>query len=436
MTKAEKSGKNVLEDQNSAFLDNYFCQEEDYNFISFFDKLDHLIFITDINANIKKANRIVSERLGYSGSELLGKNLIHFYAHEDHNNPQKIITGEEEYGRIPLLCKTGKLFYAETRGFKQQWRNEEILVVICKDISDLMASEEKFSRAFHSKAIMMIITSRQEGRLTDVNEKFCDKMGFKREEVIGRTTIELGIFKSKYHREQVISRALSSEKADDVEIRFMNKNRLKIVALFFTDIIKINNEEYLLSIITEITKRRKMEEELRLKNRQLNVLNQMLEIYASTDGVTNIYNHRYIIEKLQFEVERIKRYPQPLSILLLDIDHFKKVNDNYGHPTGDQVLRGVADIIKANLREVDQVGRYGGEEYLAILPQTEKDCAFQVAERIRHHIEKENFTDNGIKITISIGVAQYKNEGLEIFVNRADERMYLAKTKGRNRVEV
>ncbi|MDD3365537.1 MAG: GGDEF domain-containing protein, partial [Syntrophomonas sp.] len=122
--------------------------------------------------------------------------------------------------------------------------------------------------------------------------------------------------------------------------------------------------------------------------------------------------------------------------LMLDIDHFKKVNDSYGHQTGDQVLRTVADIIKSNLREVDLVGRYGGEEFLVILPHTDRNSGFQVAERIRRQIEGKSFTANGLKITISIGVSQYRNSEIGKFIELADELMYQAKTKGRNRVEM
>ncbi|MDD3364828.1 MAG: PAS domain S-box protein, partial [Syntrophomonas sp.] len=336
-------------------------QEQQHdNFTAFFDNINSLLFVMDLNANIKRVNRTVLERLGYSEEKLLGQNVLLLHTPEDRDSAQRIIssilTGEEKYCPLPLLSKTGEHIPVETRFFKGRWSDEEVLFGISRDISDLKISEEKFSHVFHSNVVMMTISSLKEGRYLDVNEVFCEKLEFRREDVIGRTSIELGIFENSWQRESTVKMALETEKVHNVEITVRTKSGYDLIGLYSTDIINIKNEEYLLTMITDITERRKIEEELRLKNEQLHVLNDMLEVYATTDGLTNLYNHRFIFEKLQLEIDRARRYQQPLSILMLDIDHFKKVNDSYGHQTGDQVLRTVADIIKSNLREVDLVG--------------------------------------------------------------------------------
>jgi len=154
-----------------------------------------------------------------------------------------------------------------------------------------------------------------------------------------------------------------------------------------------------------------------------------------TDDLTGIYNHRYIFQCLQQELRRAKRYKHPLTVMMLDLDHFKLVNDRWGHQVGDHVLKSVARIIASNLRETDMVGRYGGEEFLVILPMTDIKDGLQVAERIRKEVQEASFRQKGLKVTISIGAAQYNGDKLDKLIGRADSLLYQAKNNGRNRVE-
>lgn len=179
-----------------------------------------------------------------------------------------------------------------------------------------------------------------------------------------------------------------------------------------------------------------------LKERQLaQERDQMLEKLkklAITDGLTKLYNSRYFYKQLDLEVDRFQRYNHSLSLLLIDIDHFKEYNDTYGHLEGDKVLVRLGQIIKACLRRMDTAHRYGGEEFTVILPETGCDEAAIVANRIRAAIESETFTPiagKTITITVSIGVTEYStNERISSFVQRADKAMYLSKEQGRNRV--
>jgi diguanylate cyclase (GGDEF)-like protein len=155
------------------------------------------------------------------------------------------------------------------------------------------------------------------------------------------------------------------------------------------------------------------------------------------DGLTGIYNHAYIVKALEEEIERSRRYNSPLSVIIFDVDDFKKVNDTLGHLAGDYVLRMVASLLKEGLRTIDMVGRYGGEEFLAILPETDGQRAYMVGERLRSDIAKENFlygTDS-INLTISAGVARY-NYGTDVnrLIKLADDNLYTAKRDGKNKV--
>ena len=165
---------------------------------------------------------------------------------------------------------------------------------------------------------------------------------------------------------------------------------------------------------------------------------EKLQKLAITDGLTKLHNSRSFYSQIEVEVDRFNRYKHPLSLLLLDIDHFKHYNDTYGHLEGDKVLVRISQIIRSCLRKLDTAYRYGGEEFTVILPETTCEEASNVAERIRIAVKAEKFdpdSQNDIIITISIGVTQYSpEEELSAFIQRADKAMYSSKQNGRNKV--
>jgi diguanylate cyclase (GGDEF)-like protein len=163
-----------------------------------------------------------------------------------------------------------------------------------------------------------------------------------------------------------------------------------------------------------------------------------LEKLAITDGLTKLFNSRHFYYQLEVEAGRAQRYNHALSLLLLDIDFFKKYNDRHGHLAGDMVLVRIGQIIKSCLRTIDTAYRYGGEEFTVILPETSGPEAVTVAQRIGAAVRREIFhpvPDHPVTITISTGVAEYQpREALTGFVQRADRAMYLSKEKGRDSV--
>jgi two-component system cell cycle response regulator len=177
-----------------------------------------------------------------------------------------------------------------------------------------------------------------------------------------------------------------------------------------------------------------------------NVMAEMLEknqtelkALAVRDGLTGLFNHREFYRRLEEEIERVRRYQHPCSLLMLDIDHFKKINDTYGHQAGDRALRILANWIRSEVRPTDQVFRYGGEEFAIILPETPETEALKVAERIRKGVSECAITlVNGeeLYVTMSFGVAMFSNdaESAEELVSHADRALYGAKDAGRNRV--
>lgn len=160
------------------------------------------------------------------------------------------------------------------------------------------------------------------------------------------------------------------------------------------------------------------------------------EKMADTDPLTNIYNRRKFSRLLDQEIQRVERYDRSLSIVLLDIDHFKRVNDTYGHDTGDYVLRRITELIKENIRITDILARYGGEEFIVILPETDVKGASRQIERMRKTIEKTSFDGVG-NLTISAGITSYiGGDSCRSMITRADKALYLSKEEGRNKVRV
>ena len=165
-----------------------------------------------------------------------------------------------------------------------------------------------------------------------------------------------------------------------------------------------------------------------------------LERLATFDSLTGLYNRRAILGKLHELINLANRYREDFSLSMLDIDHFKKVNDHYGHLAGDEVLEQVARSVHQNIRDTDIVGRYGGEEFIIILPRTSLSSSWIVAERLRSMIEKVEMKDsagNVFTITVSQGLAGWdRGEDAYSLISRADRALYKAKEKGRNRVEI
>ena len=184
-------------------------------------------------------------------------------------------------------------------------------------------------------------------------------------------------------------------------------------------------------VIRDITELKQAEETLRESENRYREL-------SIVDDLTQLYNSRYFYHQIKMEIDRVDRYGHPLTLLLLDLDDFKRFNDAYGHIEGDQVLLRLGQVVKRCLRETDSAYRYGGEEFTILLPMTTSGEGVVTAERIRTEFRKETFSPvsgQEVHMTVSIGLAQYKTkEEIKAFVHRADQWMYQGKKNGKDRV--
>lgn len=198
----------------------------------------------------------------------------------------------------------------------------------------------------------------------------------------------------------------------------------RVLSQYQQDLVEANNELKDLNI--------ELENKVLARTKELGKANHELENLATTDSLTQIANRYGLMKRLDGEINRSQRFNETFSVVMLDVDFFKKVNDQYGHDVGDYVLQELSLLISEELRVVDLFGRFGGEEFLVIMPSTLLDEAFNSAERIRKKIEKYDFKHKG-KITISLGVAQYStNQKVHDLIKNVDVALYQAKNLGRN----
>jgi diguanylate cyclase (GGDEF)-like protein len=185
---------------------------------------------------------------------------------------------------------------------------------------------------------------------------------------------------------------------------------------------------------------RTLMDQLKRNAEELEELNNRLREMANRDGLTELFNHRYFLEGLRIELSRASRYQRSLSLIFIDIDHFKQYNDTHGHLAGDELLRTLARILRQNSRESTLVARYGGEEFVLVVPETDSSGARGFAENLRRAVEEHRFPGGGTqplgKVTLSAGVATYPEDGADgpALINHADRALYEAKNRGRNTV--
>ena len=269
-----------------------------------------------------------------------------------------------------------------------------------------------------------VMISDKTGMITFVNDTFCTHTGFLREESIGQKT---SILKSGKHDKAFYEKMWEHILAGE-NFHGLVTNRKKDGEFFYEEktITPIKNDDGdIISFVStgkDITQRIEME--------------QNLEKLASTDKLTGIYNRHKFEELFDNEIERSLRYKDPLSLMMFDIDYFKKVNDTYGHDIGDMVLKDIVNLVSNSIRNVDIFARWGGEEFLILCPQTDLENTKVLAEKLRREIEEFTFSKVG-NITSSFGVTVFRaKDNKKTFIKRVDDALYKAKNEGRNRVVI
>jgi len=240
--------------------------ESEQNFRTFFNTVEELLFILDYEGFISQVNTRVGKRLGYSEDELLGKSILVIHPKERHQEVgriiEEILRGETRSCSVPLRTKDGHYIPVETYFVKGQWSGKKVLYGICKDISSLKESEEKFYKAFQSNAALMALSTVKEGHYIEVNNKFLQVLGYERDEVIGKTSKELEIFSNIEERLTAVEKLKETGHVKDLEITVRTKNGDERHGLFSVDIIQLQDRECMLTVMIDITELKHMEAQL------------------------------------------------------------------------------------------------------------------------------------------------------------------------------
>jgi|GEM_PF-360151 len=276
------------------------------NFYTFFNTINDFLYVLDESGSIMHVNNTVVRRLGYTKAELVGQSVLIVHPPERKEEATQIIAaildGKTSSCFIPVMTKDGRLIAVETSVTKGIWNGKPALFGVSKDISQLKQSEEKFSRAFHSNSVSMALSTIEGGRFLDVNETFLTTMGFSREEVIGKTSIELGVFVDPENRVETHLLIKETGRVHDVEIQVLTKDGRILDGLFSADTVTINDVPCLLTVMTDITERKQAQEVLKKHKKHLEEL-----IEERTKEL------RIINEQLQLEITIHKNLEQTLE---------------------------------------------------------------------------------------------------------------------------
>ncbi len=396
-----------------------------------FETLPVPVFIKDADGRFVDCNDAFERFIGLSRRNLIAQtsscmmdpNLA--AAHEDMDRELQASWGQRVYEEL-VPHADGTLH--KVRISKSVFRGTDgqfggILGVI-HDLSSDDSTGARLQMILEQSPIGVSVSRRDNGIIIFANTRFAELVGLDRDRIVGSRARDYYVDDAQ--RERVVERLKAGEAVMNMEVQFKRVDDSPFWTLFTVNHAVINGVAVNLAWIYDYTERRNMEEALR----------EM----ASRDPLTGIYNRRSFMEMARQQLARALRFNEPMSVLVLDVDHFKRVNDTYGHAVGDDALRMVASACNTSLREYDVLGRLGGEEFVVALPGTTTDECRVVADRLRRNLSRLVIpvSRDRITLTASIGISavDIHSDTLEKAIHRADLALYRAKREGRNRVMV
>jgi diguanylate cyclase (GGDEF)-like protein/PAS domain S-box-containing protein len=383
------------------------------------------VFVMDLEGNLLDGNAKSLEMVGYSpAGENTPKNILEVVDPDQidqfarHMN-DIIKEGQQKgLGEFKIRRPDGSFVHVETSA-SGIYRNDKIsaIQVVSRDVTSRRHAEEDLKQKWDAlKNAPIGIYVAQNGKFVWVNQRFITETGHRGNELMGMEAMDLVIPDDRALLKENMVRMLKGQSHHPFEYRTIHPNtdkerwvRGEAVSIIF------NDQRAVLGYYSDI---------------------DILMMQNITDSLTGLHNRRYVLERAEQLVETANRYGHPLSIIMLDVDHFKHYNDELGHVEGDKALAKIGEIVKNATRRVDVSGRYGGEEFCVVLPNTSIDYGLEVAQRIKNFVEKKTIPPNLAKpVTVSLGLAEMKkNRSLTELIKDADEKLYAAKSAGRNRV--
>jgi diguanylate cyclase (GGDEF)-like protein/PAS domain S-box-containing protein len=386
------------------------------------------IAITE-EGRIVDVNHRCSELLGVPPAALLGRSVIDFVAPESRETvAQHFRSGSEAPYEHLALRADGTRVPVEVQAKNATIGGRNLRVTALRDVSErrrledhLRTSEANLRGLIDFSPVAMVLSRIADSTVLLVNRRAVVMFELPLDEIQGRPTPQHWV--NLVHRQHYLEHVFRYGRIDDFESELQTSSGRRFWASLSGQRLRFAGEDALLAAVVDVTAQKHAREDLLVQ--------------ATRDALTGAFNRRYVENVLSKEVERAERHARPLAVAILDADHFKRINDTHGHQTGDEVLRAITERCRNTVRSNDVFGRYGGEEFLIVFPETNLDEARIVAERLRAAVADEPFKvgEDTLRVTVSIGLAAYApGHDTDKLLQRADAALYNAKLDGRNLV--
>jgi diguanylate cyclase (GGDEF)-like protein/PAS domain S-box-containing protein len=410
----------------------------------FFDSPDMLCILNEESV-IQHANPALQERLGWRLEQLDGQSYFDFVHPEDLQSSQQEIealrTHRQDIRFSNRFLRVDGSYQALAWNMFHS-RESNLLYGKARDITVQEHHEEDFRLVFEASPVAMLLI-RQDGIIRMVNRGAEELLGYPQEELIGEPVEKL--VPSKFHnshrldRVKFISEPVSRPMGEGRHLVAVCSDGEEIKVEIGLTPIQLRGDDFVLSTIIDLALHEKSTGTFERMHADLRKANARLAKLATTDKLTGLRNRMEFDEQLAVHLKLMRRMYSSLSLLMIDIDHFKQYNDQFGHPAGDDVLKQVAEILVDNCRISDIVTRYGGEEFAIILPDTRHQGAFNVGEKVRRAVQ--DYAWDQRQITVSVGAStlmfrrgtvEFRIDDASSLLSQADKALYHSKQNGRN----
>ncbi|MFA9202493.1 MAG: PAS domain S-box protein [Flavobacteriales bacterium] len=416
------------------------AKESEDRFRALADASFEAIVITQ-KGHIVQANYNFCRLFGHEMSEVDGLTPLNFTAPCDQKRVKALVlAGEEQPFFFQGMRKDGTFFDAEARCRTIYYQGKVARVASIQDVTERLQKERALQQSEHryrdlfENANDLIQSVTPEGQILFVNRAWRDTLGYSVNEIKHLSVFEVIHPDSQAHCMDTFRKILQGALIERVEAAFISKDGRKILVEGSINCSFENGRPVATrSIFRDVTQRKADEAKILEQSQKLTEANHLLHVLAVTDALTGLKNRRAMDDLLSGEFTQAQQKGTPLSLILLDVDHFKSYNDTFGHPAGDEVLRKLAEILSRVARASDIVARYGGEEFMIILPHTGRKGALRLAERCRQDILSAAWPHRGISASFGIAVLDLAcMASVSTLIEHADQALYHAKSLGRN----